>query len=156
MTVCPDGQRKFDIELITRIPCEQDGKEYADYPARVVITSSEPDQIFESYARKALRTVLKSASPEQRDDYDWLTECINRKVGHKFDRVGYLLLDVNLGEDPLTPVAVLAKYFPSRWNELHPESTSNAPETGNVTALPVSTALTVAEVDLGIDQAETS
>lgn len=122
---CPDGQRKFAVELITRIPCELDGLDYADYPARVVITSSEPDQIFESYARKALRTVLKVATAAQRDDDEWLTKYVNEKASKKFDRVGYQLLDVNVGEDPLTPAAVVARYFSPKWDVYHP---AEAPE----------------------------
>lgn len=148
---CPDGQRKFDIEVITRIPCELDGADYADYPARVVITSSEPDQIFESYARKTLRTVLTTATPEQRDDDEWLTEYVNEKSGKKFDRVGYRLLDVNICEDPLTPAATVAKYFSQKWEVYHPdESPKPEPVDGdsNVYTLPPSPALAAAGLDL--------
>jgi hypothetical protein len=148
---CPDGQRKFDAELITRIPCELDGAEYADYPARVVITSSEPDQIFESYARKALRKILKVATANQRDDDEWLTDGINKKAGKKFDRVGYMLLDANLCEDPLTPSAVVARYFSPKWDLYHPEG-SVEPElpvqNGNVYELPHPAALAAAGLDL--------
>lgn len=153
---CPDGQRRFDTELITRIPCELDGAEYADYPARVVITSSEPDQIFESYARKALRKVLKTATETQRDDDEWLTKRINQMASKKFDRVGYILLDANLCEDPLTPAAVVAQYFSPKWAAYHPTSSpKHEPSVGNdnVSFLP-SPALAVAGLQL--DEAEPS
>lgn len=154
---CPDGQRKFDAELITRIPCEIDGLDYADHPARVVITSSEPDQIFESYARAALRKVLKVANATQRDDEEWLTKNVNEKADKKFSRVGYRLLDVTLGEDPLTPAAVVARYFSPKWDLYHPES-SELPDSetslNNVYELPHPTALAAA--GLNLEEAEPS
>jgi regulator of protease activity HflC (stomatin/prohibitin superfamily) len=153
---CPDGQREFDIELITRIPCEMDGPEFADYPARVVITSSEPDQIFESYARTALRTVLKVATTDQRDDEEWLTNYVNERSGKKFDRVGYRLLDVNLGEDSLTAPAVVAKYFSPKWEQYHPDESARPEtpvETDNVYPLPP---VAFAAAGLNLDQAEPS
>lgn len=108
---CRDGQRHFNVELVTRIPCEQDGDSYADYPARVVIASSEPDQVFESYTGSALMAILEGASPSQRNNRTWLRDEVNAHVSEDIARVGYLLEGVNLRNRALTSVQVAVNAF---------------------------------------------
>lgn len=155
---CPDGQRKLELELITRIPCELDGPDYADYPARVVITSSEPDQIFESYAGTALRKVLKVADAKQRDDQEWLTSKINEKASSKFDRVGYRLLDVNLREDALTPIGLAVQAWDGKYEAYAPDESieTESDQTKGDNVYPLPHPVVVGTVDLGLSNGQSS
>lgn len=94
---CPDGQFEFSAELATRIPCEEiDGRDYADYPARVVIASSEPDQVFESYAGSALMEVLEQSDKDARNNRQWLCDSVNEISGDAIEEVGYILEGINV------------------------------------------------------------
>lgn len=149
---CPDGQRLVTAQLVTRIPCELDGPEYADFPARVVIRSNEPDQMFESHVGAALVQVLESASRAERNDRTWLTNAVNTIAVEDTDRVGYILERINLRSRALTPIQ---KAINSFGPPQVPEALPGENDTSNVVALPHPVVLATAE--LGLDaQAESS
>lgn len=129
---CPDGQRHISAEFITRVPCDDDGPEYADYPARSIIYSSEADDMFESDGGTALLDILESAPAATRQDKQLLRDKVNELVGEEFDRCGYLLLRVNLRARALTPIQKAINAFGPE--QVMPESV--AEETNNVIELP--------------------
>lgn len=101
---CLDGQHHIVPELATRVPCDDDGPEFYDYPAISIINSSEADTMFESYAGTDLVSILEESDKELRKDRDQLRHLLNERVGSEFDRVGYLLEGVNLRERSLTSI----------------------------------------------------
>lgn len=144
---CPDGQREIDADLATRIPCELDGPEFADYPARVVIKSSEADQVFESYCGTALVDVLETAEKTERDNREWLRDSVNSIVGEDVDAVGYLLEGVNLRSRALTPIQkAIDGFSPPKAPAYESYSSDNleADENSNVVLLPHPMVITTA------------
>lgn len=108
---CPDGQRHINPQFITRVPCDDDGPEFADYPARSIIYSSEADDMFESDGGTALLDILETVTAEERKSKQLLLDKVNELVGEEFDRCGYLLIRVNLRARALTPIEKAIKAF---------------------------------------------
>jgi hypothetical protein len=134
---CPDGQFEFVAELATRIPCELDGPEYADYPARVVIASSEPDQVFESYTGSALMEVLERSDKDARKNRQWLCDSVNEISGEAIEEVGYILAGINLRSRARTAIQKAIDEFGFK----EPQSSFGhtevrSPSGGNVLELP--------------------
>lgn len=101
---CLDGQHHIVPELATRVPCDDDGPEFYDYPAISIINSSEADTMFESYAGTDLVSILEESDKALRNDRERLRVLLNDRVGTEFDRVGYLLEGVNLRQRSLTTI----------------------------------------------------
>lgn len=141
---CPDGQRHIEAELITRVPCDDDGPEFADYPARSIIYSSEADSMFESDGGTALLDVLERATEEERSNKQLLCDRVNGLVGDEFDRCGYTLLRVNLRSRALTPIQKAIDCFGPK--PVTPESAGLEPD--NVIKLPHSIVMTTALPDV--------
>lgn len=131
---CPDGQRHINPQFITRVPCDDDGPEFADYPARSIIYSSEADDMFESDGGTALLDILESASAAERKDKQQLLDKVNELVGEEFDRCGYLLLRVNLRARALTPIQKAIDAFAPK--QPAPDTAETAEEIDNVIELP--------------------
>ncbi len=145
---CPDGQRHVNAQFITRVPCDDDGPEYADYPARSIIYSSEADDMFESDGGTALLDILETAKAETRKDKQWLREKVNEQVGDEFDRCGYQLIRVNLRARALTPIQKAIDAFGPK--SADPESTEDEEKT-NVFELPHPLVMTAALTDVAND-----
>jgi hypothetical protein len=92
---CKDGQRRFEIDLVTRVPCDDDGPGFADYPALKIINSSEADDVFESFCGTALLDLFELADKADRDSREWLLRSVDEAVGDELRRVGYFLEGVN-------------------------------------------------------------
>lgn len=144
---CKDGQRHVNAQFITRVPCDDDGPEYADYPARTIIYSSEADDMFESDGGTALLNILESAEAENRNNERWLRDEVNEQVGDEFDRCGYLLLRVNLRARALTPIQKAIDAFAPKPAEPESEETKER-ENDNVRTLPHPLVMTTALTDV--------
>jgi hypothetical protein len=116
---CPDGQRHFKPDLVTRVPCDDDGPEYHDYPALRIIHSYEADEIFESFGGNQLLTLLETVTAEVRNDRDALNALLIEKAGAEFERCAYLLEGVNLRQRSLTPIEKAIKAFGPQEDNSH-------------------------------------
>lgn len=140
----PDGQYHIMADMVTRVPCDDDGPDYADYPARSIIKSSEADDVFESWAGTTLLSVLESCSKEVRQDRQQLFELVNSEIAHEFDEVGYLLEGINLRNRSLTPIQKAINGFsPEQPSEGHVGE-----EPDNVVQLPHPIVMTTALPDV--------
>lgn len=108
---CPDGQRMFNIDLVTRVPCDDDGPEFADYPAKKIINSSEADDVFESYCGMALVSAFELAQETERSNQVWLLNHVNREAGMDIDRVGYVLERISQRSRSFTSIQVAVNNF---------------------------------------------
>lgn len=140
----PDGQYHVMADMVTRVPCDDDGPDYADYPARSIIKSSEADDVFESWAGTTLLSVLESCSKEVRQDRQQLFELVNSEIAHEFDEVGYKLEGINLRNRSLTPIQKAINGFsPEQPSEGHVGEEPN-----NVVQLPHPIVMTTALPDV--------